>query len=341
MPKSENQKLKILYVAKFFLENSDEKHAVSAGDIIDYLREECSIEAERRSIYRDIAALRDVLGMDIDSEPGGRYRLMSRQFEFDDLHIIAECIHAAKFISAPKAKELVEMISELGSIYQSDHLNQEVYLTDRVKTTQKGTLNIISTIYSAMPSKVKNKNLYRHGKKISFKYLKHSMDDLETMIERHDGKQYVVSPFRLIINDGYYYLLAYDEAAKDMRTYRVDRLKDVRVLDEHGSRPPEFRQLDLNNYTKRVFSMFSGKRQTVTIQFENNLLDAVLDHFGTKGISHRKIDEEHFAISAEIEISNQFYSWLLQFGEKAKILYPQDVADGMKDFLKRILNAYN
>ena len=66
MPKSENQKLKTLYVAKFFLENSDENHAITASDILDYLREECSIEAERRSIYRDIAILRDEFGMDID-----------------------------------------------------------------------------------------------------------------------------------------------------------------------------------------------------------------------------------------------------------------------------------
>ena len=58
MPKSEKQKLKTLYVAKFFLENSDENHAVSAGDIIDYLENECGITADRRSIYRDIAALR-------------------------------------------------------------------------------------------------------------------------------------------------------------------------------------------------------------------------------------------------------------------------------------------
>lgn len=64
------------------MENSDENHSVSAGDIIDYLREECSIEAERRSIYRDIAILRDEFGMDIDGSQGGRYRLMSRSFEY-------------------------------------------------------------------------------------------------------------------------------------------------------------------------------------------------------------------------------------------------------------------
>ena len=66
LPRSEKQKLKTLYVAKFFQENSDENHAVSAGDIIDFLKEECGITADRRSIYRDIAALRDVFGMDID-----------------------------------------------------------------------------------------------------------------------------------------------------------------------------------------------------------------------------------------------------------------------------------
>ena len=84
MAKSENQKVKTLFVAKFFLENSDENHPVTAGDITDYLKNECGIESERRAIYRDIAALRDVFGMDIAGGQGGKYRLLSRQFEFDD-----------------------------------------------------------------------------------------------------------------------------------------------------------------------------------------------------------------------------------------------------------------
>ena len=110
MAKSENQKVKALFIAKYFLENSDENHPVTAGDIVDYLKEDCGIEAERRAVYRDVAALRDVYGMDIAGGQGGRYRLLSRQFEFDDLRLLAECVHAAKFISASKAKELVQTI---------------------------------------------------------------------------------------------------------------------------------------------------------------------------------------------------------------------------------------
>lgn len=54
MPKRENQKLKTLYVAQDFLENSDENRPINAGDIKDYLKDEHEIVCERRSIYRDI-----------------------------------------------------------------------------------------------------------------------------------------------------------------------------------------------------------------------------------------------------------------------------------------------
>ena len=48
-------------------------------------------------------------------------------------------------------------------------------------------------------------------------------------IERRRGETYTVSPFQLIINDGNYYLLAYDAQKQGMRTYRVARMKNVDV----------------------------------------------------------------------------------------------------------------
>ena len=64
MPKAENQNLKILYIAKYLLENTDENHSVSSTDICDYLINDCGISAERRSVYRDIELLKNVFGMD-------------------------------------------------------------------------------------------------------------------------------------------------------------------------------------------------------------------------------------------------------------------------------------
>lgn len=338
MPKSENQKLKTLYVAKFFMENSDENHYVSARDIIDYLNEECGIEAERRSIYRDIAALRDEFGMDIDGEQGGRYRLFSRKFEFDDLRILAECIHAAKFISANKAKELVETIGEFGSVYQSETLQHEVFLTDRVKSTQKGTLNIISTINAAMATRADGR--HRLPTKISFKYLQHTIDDVTKMVERHKGAVYKVSPFQLLINDGNYYLLAFDDGSQEMRTYRIDRMKDVKVLDERRDGRELFRNMDIRSYTQRVFNMFGGEPKRVMMRFEMPLLDATIERFGTNEAQYQKDGDNHFTVCTEVEVSKQFFAWLCQFGTKAKIIAPQALGKAFCLFLSEIGEMY-
>ena len=200
MAKSENQKVKTLFVAKYFLENSDENHPITAGDIVDYLKSECNIEAERRAIYRDIAALRDIYGMDIEGGQGGKYRLISRQFDFDDLRLLAECVHAAKFISASKAKSLVKTIGEFCSIYQAEDLQREVFLCDRVKTTRNNVLLTVGIINAAMAKKQYGKP--HTPQKITFKYLKNVLQNGVKQIERYGGAIYKVSPYQLLMNDG-------------------------------------------------------------------------------------------------------------------------------------------
>ena len=339
MAKSENQKLKTLYVAKYFMEYSDENHPVTAGDIVDYLRDDCHIEAERRSIYRDIAVLREEFGMDIAGGQGGRYRLISRQFDFDDLRLLAECVHAAKFISAAKAKKLVGTIGEFCSSYQADLLKEEVFLCDRVKTTQKETLYIIGTINAAMSNKQDGKP--KPPQKISFKYLKYTLQNRNNQVERRRGAAYIVSPYKLLINDGNYYLLAYDDKAQDMRTYRVDRMKDVTILDAPREGKEAYEAIDIQSYTRRVFSMFGGQQKRVSVRFINPLLDTAIERFGTSGdVFYRPEGERHFVVTADVEISNQFFAWVCGFGKRAKIIAPADVVEDMQKFLKGIAGMY-
>ena len=339
MAKSENQKVKTLYVAKFFLENSDENHPVTAGDITDYLKNECGIESERRAIYRDIAALRDVFGMDIAGGQGGKYRLLSRQFEFDDLRLLAECVHAAKFISASKAKELVSTIAEFCSGYQAEELQREVFLCDRVKTTRKDILLIIGIIQAAMSAKENGKP--KPPQKISFKYLKYTLQNDKSQVERRRGTAYKVSPYKLLINEGNKYLLAYDDTAQDMRTYRVDRMKEVKALDEPREGAEAFAAIDMETYTRRTFSMYGGQQKRVSVRFINPLLDTAIERFGTApDVFYRPDGERHFVVTADVEISDQFFSWVCGFRKRAKIINPPDVVEDMQKFLKDISERY-
>ena len=56
MARGKNQKLKMLYLAKLFIEQTDENHGITMPEIIAYL-EKYDIDAQRKSIYSDIDAL--------------------------------------------------------------------------------------------------------------------------------------------------------------------------------------------------------------------------------------------------------------------------------------------
>ncbi len=102
MPKSPNQKLKLLYLYQILLQKTDEDHKISMEEILRALAR-CGIEAERKSIYSDIAALQD-FGLDIMTQrgPGGGYYVASRDFELPELKLLVDAIQCSRFITQKK-----------------------------------------------------------------------------------------------------------------------------------------------------------------------------------------------------------------------------------------------
>lgn len=360
--KREHQKIKPYIVLEYLMKYSDEGHAISAKDIVDYLNGDCGIDAERRSIYRDIDEINKVLYMlenecsiqeaeeVIDSEDGEEEKFIvydknkkgfyvrQRKYDANDIRLLAECVYSARFIDEKRAKRLAKLTGSFVSQWQAEDILHDAFLVDRTKTTNTAVYYSVDTINQAMS---RGSSQARHTpEKISFKYLKHTINDVSQMAERRRGAKYLVSPYKLLINDGNYYLLAFDDWSKEMRTYRVDRMKEVTPTGQPRDGEEDFRNLDLTNYTQRVFGMFGGKKRRLTIRFINPLLDTVIDRFGTKGVSYSKLDETHFTVTADVEISEQFFSWICGFGNKAKILSPDFVVDEFREYLDKIRGMY-
>ena len=78
---------------------------------------------------------------------------------------------------------------------------------------------------------------------------------------------HTASPFRLILNDGFYYLLAFDDKAKAIWTFRIDRMREVKLIDEPREGLSEYSKIDMQQYTQRVFNMYNGERNRVTLSF--------------------------------------------------------------------------
>ena len=97
MAKSSNQKLKLIYLAKIFMEKTDEAHGITMPEIIAELAA-YDIKAERKSIYDDIEAL-NVAGLDIEKEVIGAktvYYLAGRDFELAELKLLVEVYYEEK-----------------------------------------------------------------------------------------------------------------------------------------------------------------------------------------------------------------------------------------------------
>lgn len=359
--KKPNQKVKPYVVLQYLLHNTDENHVATAMDIVAYL-EECAISAERRSIYRDIEEINRVALMldedctideaaemlehdetdDLklvvyDKRQKGFY-VRQRKFDLNDIRLLAECVYSAKFISQGQADRLAEVVCEFVSEHQAEKIRHNAFLTDRVKTNNRQVLSNIAAINEAMSRKIDGRP--HTPEKISFQYLKYSITDMSKQVERRHGAKYIVSPFQLLINDGNYYLLAFDDRSKAMRTYRVDRMKNVSLSGEPRAGEEAFQKIDLKTYTQRVFSMYGGEEKLVQIRFINPLLDAVVDRFGTKDVQYSRVDDSHFCVSAKVEISDQFFGWLLGFGKKAKLIYPEGVLNSFREFMDKIRAMY-
>ena len=341
MATPEHKKSRPLYIANYIRAKSDADHWVSQKEILDYLYEEFGMMPDRKTVKRDIAMLRDEMGMDIEEQPYYGYRLLSREFELDDLKILAECVYAAKFISEKRSKDLIDVLCEFCSENQAKKMKRDIYLCDRVKTSENKTLRTINIIREAMePQRCPDE--FRRGRKITFRYMTHSVSDVHKVIDKHDGKTYVVSPYQLVINDGNYYLIGLADDVQALRTYRIDRMRGVSILDEHRNLRGEWStRRDMKNYIRQTFSMFGGELKKVQIRFENSLLDTVIDKFGVGfGAEYHADGDNHFTVTTDVAVSDQFYAWVCGFGTKAKIVEPEQVATDFRKYLSTVLNQY-
>ena len=81
MPKSANQKWKLLVLYRFLLARTDDDHPVTVQEMQDELTR-WDISAERKSIYNDMEELRQ-LGVDVQSRKGKHAGWFIGQREFE------------------------------------------------------------------------------------------------------------------------------------------------------------------------------------------------------------------------------------------------------------------
>lgn len=328
MARSANQKLKLLYLMRYLLRNSDENHPVTVRQMGEYLRGQ-GISAERKSLYDDIEALQQ-FGLDIIQVKDGNfygYYVGSRDFELPELKLLVDSVQSSKFITHKKTRSLIEKIERLGSVHEADQLRRQVFVANRIKTMNESIYYNVDEIHNGISN----------NRKIRFLYFEYNV--AKERQYRHGGAYYVVSPFAMTWDDENYYLVAYDSEAGIIKHYRVDKMEKISTLDEERDGQEVYQALDMAVYTRKVFGMFTGDETKVQMRFENHLVGAVLDRLGSE-VFIVPDGPAHFTVRTDVVVSPQFFAWVLGFGPQAQIVGPAHVVDSMKAHIGSVAALY-
>ncbi len=170
--------------------------------------------------------------------------------------------------------------------------------------------------------------------KISFLYFDY--DGKKKQVLKNDGKPYIVSPYDLIWDGDFYYLIGYCDDRAEVRIFRVDRIKQQPLLltDSMEKKPKDY---NVSKYTQEVFRMFATQDTTeVTLLCENHVMKSIIDRFGAK-IRTKAVTENQFCVKVKVCTGPTFYRWVFGFNGAIKIESPKAVKEVYRNMLQAAL----
>lgn len=317
-------KARVLYLLKILEQYSDEEHPLSTTELIAMLMEKYGISTHRITLKTDIETLQS-FGIDIEviNSSQNKYYISSRQFEIPELKLLIDAVESSKFITEKKSEVLVSKLTSLVSDHQASQLKRNLHTTDRIKPDNELIYYIVDAINEAINT----------GKKISFYYYEYNIKKEKKL--KNNGKAYIISPYSLVWNGDFYYVVGYSEKHNDVCVFRVDRiLKSPTVLkDDIVPKPEDF---NIADYTKSVFQMYGSEECEVTLRCDNSLMKYIIERFG-EDVQTTAYDMTSFRTIVEVELSPTFYSWVFTFGGKVQILTPEHAKKEYYEMLKKAL----
>ena len=320
--------MKILYLMKILLEDTDKNHILNAVELSERMAARYDLPCNRKTIYSDVERLR-TFGIKVEQVKGDRqgYYVEERDFSLPELKLLVDAVQSSKFITKAGSEELIRKLERLTSHENAGQLQRQVYIYNRPKTVNETALESVDLIHSAMAD----------NRQITFLYCEWNVK--KELVPRRGGKIYEVSPWSLTWDDENYYLVGYEESSDKIKHYRVDKMRDMRIAESERKGRERFRNFDLAAFAKKTFGMWGGEDVRVTLQCDNRLIGVVIDRFG-QDIMIVPSGSDQFRAHVIVTVSPQFFGWVTGIGPGMRIAGPEDVRREYEKYLAGILEAY-
>lgn len=319
------KKYSSLAILDILVSYSDENHILSNREILDMVEKKYQLRLERRTLYSNLDILeQNDIKINRYEQNGKGYFLESRQFTKAEVLLLCNAIHASHFISKKQSKQLIDKLLKTLSKYQKDEYISKVYYDNKLKSSGEHLLENIPLISEAI----------KDNKLLEFDYLTYNTN--KKLIKKRESS-YKVEPRYIVYKDSRAYLIATNPKYNDYTHYRIDRMANLKIVDEKVRALTN--QKDAYEYSENKLFMYSGAIETIKFLCHQRILDHMIDTFGQE-LSLIPQDDEHFVIF--VKTSFQGAKFLAQqYLGSIKILEPQALKQEFKQELQKALDSYS
>ena len=319
-----DSKERLIVLLRYLKDNTDEEKEVSAADIrrmFGDIGESITAPTLRDDIASLQRAKEDIVVREVSGK-GTFFKYLGREWSEAELQILIDAISAGQFISRNKSDRLIDKIRMLAGPSLRESLRPCILTDNQVKAPNESTLYTVQTIKTAMD----------RNKRIRFKHYEYTQDMKSQ--PKHDGYIYEVSPYAMIWKKGRYYLVGWSEKHGDIARFRIDRMEVPKISAKERRPAPE--ELRLEDHSDRIFSMFDGPEETVTLRLEPFLVNQFADQFGENVTLKKKRD--FLEVTVKVHLSPTFYAWVFQYGKDMTISAPEHVREAYAGYLQEAID---
>lgn len=247
--------------------------------------------------------------------------------------MLMDAVQSANFITTDQTKKLIAKLCSSVSKYQAETLSRQIFIHSTGKPKNREIYHTIEKIHKAISD----------NNKIKFFY--HRIKLMNNIPVSDSGKEFIFSPYSMIWNSDNYYLVGNYDKYDNLSHYRLDRIRNVTILDEpmrHFSEVSSYTDFfDAGNYAQKVFNMYSsnGKPEPIELICENSLLETVIDSHGIN-IPYRTHGDNFFKVKFKTPVTQGLISWIMGFGSRMTVVSPLSLRDNIKNEIKNTLLNY-
>ena len=330
---------------------TDKDHRLSQKEISEILEQEYHMKADRKAVKRNLMNLidfgyeieyRETIRMMPNAQTGKleeSYILsdfyLCREFDDSELRLLIDSLLFSRHIPYSQCKTLVEKLERLSSIYFHSRV-KHIATLPKDKTDNKQIFLNIELLDEAIS----------HNRKVVFKYTEYGTDKKIHYRKRPDGseREYVVTPYQMAAKEGKYYLICNYDKYDDISNYRLDRIRELKILDESAKpfetlRGAKGQRLNLTEYMKEHIYMFSSESVLVKFRITKSMISDVIETFG-KDITFSDENIHSVTVTAHTnEMAMEHFAKV--YAPDVIILEPQKLVARIKICMENTLKKYN